>query len=104
MVDLSFAALEQKRDGKMSGKKSALYKKIMREHNLPINSSNTKLNYNIESLAHRDLSHQKTKQTVAKLTETKPFEFETIKRAQMAALDSSDCKPQPAYEPLCLQV
>jgi hypothetical protein len=81
LVDLSFAALEQRRDGKISGKKSALYKKIMREHNLPINSSNNKLNYNIENLAFRDLSHQKPKQTLTKLTETKPFEFETIKRA-----------------------
>ena len=57
VVDLSFAVLDQKRDGKMSGKKSALYRKIMKDHNLPINSSNTKLNYNIESLAHKDLSH-----------------------------------------------
>lgn len=39
--------LENKRDGKCSGKKSALYKKIMREHNLPITSSSTKLNYTI---------------------------------------------------------
>jgi hypothetical protein len=80
-VDLSFAAIEEKRDGKMSGKKSALYRKIMKDHNLPINSSNTKLNYNIESLVTRDLSHQKPKQAVTKLTETKPFDFETNKRA-----------------------
>ena len=57
VVDLSFAVLDQKREGKMSGKKSALYRKIMKDHNLHISSSNTKLNYNIESLAHRDLSH-----------------------------------------------
>lgn len=53
--DISFAAFEQKREGKVSGKKSALYQKIMRDHNLPTNSQ-TKLNYNIESLQNNDLS------------------------------------------------
>jgi hypothetical protein len=105
-VDLSFAAIESKRDGKMSGKKSALYRKIMKDHNLPVNSSNNKLNYNIESLVPKEMSHSKPKQniTTSKLTEVKPFDFETNKRALMAVEASDDKSIKITYEPLCLQI
>jgi len=44
------ASVSEKREAKLSCKKSALYQKIMREHNLPIENKNLKLNYNIERI------------------------------------------------------
>lgn len=55
----------------------------MREHNRPT-ISHTTLNYNIESLAVKDASNSKPKQQPSKLTEVKPFDFETNRRAMLA--------------------
>ena len=50
-ADLSFAAeISERREGKQSEKKSALYEKIMRDHNLLKAKTPTKLNYDIPSL------------------------------------------------------
>ena len=48
MQDVSFCAVAERREAKASGKKSALYMRIMKEHGLAIQS--TTLNYKIERL------------------------------------------------------
>ena len=96
----------KKREGKESGKKSALYLKIMREHNLL--AQENKIEYQVPSLmkaptkfAEQTQEKQPSVWQQKKPTEQKPFEFQTGNRAVDKV--SNDSKRQE-YEPLSLQL
>lgn len=96
-IDVSFRAIEniKQRDFKADSKKSALYQKILREHNMSM--PNNKLNYEIKPLP-LTLDQPKVTPTETKqLTRFKPFSFETDKRIEKSA-------PKSDYEPLPMQV
>ncbi len=93
-MDLSFSAeVKNKREGKMSEKKSDLYLKIMRDHNKHKDKSPVKLSYEIPSL----IQPTTTTKEYTGLTIQKPFEFQTSKRAR---LDTEELPTN--YEPMCL--
>jgi hypothetical protein len=96
VIDVSFRAIEnvKPREKKADFKKSELYQRILREHNMEM--PDNRLNYDIKPLPLFGEPIATPTETKT-LTRFKPFNFETEKRIEKSAQKTD-------YEPLPLQV